>query len=337
MSATEAGDGGRAEPIDVDYEPADRGAARRAAVRRSGISTGGAMVLAAFAAAAGAAGGAVAPRVPSVDAALDRISPDPAEAAEPLAEAQAADAALDARLDQIESFVGAPLAAAAGAEAAAIGGQLITVQGAVAAIQGRLDTLPSNEQITALTGEVQALRAEVPSLQERLQRAELASRASFAVAAAAEAAQASGGFSDAHAVLAAILPNDENVAALAPLAQQGAPTRSELRARFAAMELDVIRASLQAQAGAGLWGRVQATASQWITVRRVGETDTTAGVVEQAQQRLLQDDLAGAVQQMERLRGASAQVAAPWLADARRRLEIESRIAAIRAQLAELG
>jgi hypothetical protein len=337
MSATEAGDGGRAEPIDVDYEPADRGAARRSNARRSGISTGGALVLAAFAAVAGAAGGAVAPRVPSLDAALDRIAPDPADPAAPLAEAQAADAALDARLDQLETFAGAPLAAAAGTEAAAVGGQLISVQSAVAAMQSRLDALPSNEQITTLTGEVQALRAEVPGLQERLQRAERASRASFAVAAAAEAAQASGGFSDAHAVLAAILPDDENVSALAPLAQQGAPTRSELRARFAAMELDIIRASLQAQAGAGLWGRVQATASQWVTVRRVGETDTTAGVMEQAQQRLMQDDLDGAVRQMERLRGASAQTAAPWLADARRRLEIESRIAAIRAQLAELG
>lgn len=337
MSATEAGDGGRAEPIDVDYEPAGRGAARRSHARRSGISTGGALVLAAFAAVAGAAGGAVAPRVPSLDAALDRIAPDATDLAAPSTEAQALDSALAARIDQLESFAGAPLAAAAGAEAAAVGGQLMSVQSAMAVMQSRLDALPSAEQITNLTGEVQALRAEVPGLQERLQRAELASRASFAVAAAAEAAQASGGFSDAHAVLAAILPDDDNVSALAPLAQQGAPTRSELRARFAALELDIVRASLQAQAGAGLWGRVQATASQWITVRRVGDRDTTAGVLEQVQQRLTQDDLDGAVRQMERLRGASAQTAAPWLADARRRLEIESRIAAIRAQLAELG
>jgi hypothetical protein len=133
------------------------------------------------------------------------------------------------------------------------------------------------------------------------------------------------------------MPTDPNVVALAPLAQVGAPTRIELRNRFADLELNVVRASLQAQAGAGLWGRVQATASQWITVRRVGETDTTAGVIEIAAQRLAADDLAGAVAQMDRLRGASAQAAAVWVADAKRRLEIENRLAAVRAELARLG
>jgi hypothetical protein len=60
-------------------------------------------------------------------------------------------------------------------------------------------------------------------------------------------------------------------------------------------------------------------------------------VVELASLRLAADDLAGAVAQVERLRGAAGQTAAPWLADARRRLDIENRLAAIRADLAALG
>jgi hypothetical protein len=338
MSASETGDGGRAEPIDVDYEPAERPPRRsRGPVRRNaGVSPGAALVLAAATAVAGAAGGAIAPRLPSVDAALDRVAPDAQEPAD-LAQVQATDAVFNERLARMEQYLAAPLAQTAGAEGAAVGAQFLAVQGAIASIQGRLDTLPSNEQVNALTGEVQALRAEVPGLSQRLQQAEAAARASFALAAAAEAAQASGGFAEAHAALAALLPNDDNVAALAPLAQTGAPTRIELRNRFAALEMDIVRASLQGQAGAGLWGRVQSAASQWITVRRVGQTNSTAGVVELASLRLAADDLAGAVAQVERLRGAAGQTAAPWLADARRRLDIENRLAAIRADLAALG
>ena len=294
------------------------------------------MLLAGVAALAGAAGGAVAPRLASVDAALDRVAPD-AQAPADLAQVQAADAAFNERIARIESFVGAPLAEIAGADGVPVGAQFMAVQGAIASIQGRLDVLPTNEQVSALTGEVQALRAEVPGLSQRLEQAEAAARASFALAAAAEAAQASGGFADAHAALAALMPADENVTALAPLALSGAPTRTELRNRFSGLELDIVRASLQGQAGAGLWGRVQSAASQWITVRRVGATNSTAGVVELAAERIAADDLAGAVAQVERLRGAAAQTAAPWLADARRRLEIENRLAAIRAVLAALG
>jgi hypothetical protein len=338
MSASEAGDGGRAEPIDVDYEPAERPAprSRNSARRPAGISPGAALVLAAATAVVGAAGGAIAPRLASVDAALDRVAPD-TQAPADLAQVQSADAALNERLARVEQFVAAPLAQTAGADGVAVGAQFLAVQGAIASIQGRLDTLPSNEQVNALTGEVQALRAEVPGLSQRLEQAEAAARASFALAAAAEAAQASGGFVDAHAALAALLPADENVAALAPLAQTGAPTRIELRNRFSGLDMEIVRASLQGQAGAGLWGRVQSAASQWVTVRRVGQSNSTAGVVELAAARLAADDLAGAVAQVERLRGAAAQTAAPWLADARRRLEIENRLAAVRASLATLG
>jgi hypothetical protein len=134
-----------------------------------------------------------------------------------------------------------------------------------------------------------------------------------------------------------MLPNNPDVAALAPLAQSGAPTRMELRDRFSALEVSILRAAAQSRAGAGLWGRLQAAAADWITVRRVGEGDTPAGVVERAAQRLAVDDLQGAISEASRLTGAAGQVAAPWLEQARRRLEIDVRLAAIRAELAGEG
>ncbi|MBK6704961.1 MAG: hypothetical protein IPG56_15210 [Caulobacteraceae bacterium] len=62
-------DRGRGEPIDVEYEPAYREDSGR------GIGTGTALVLALVAAGVGAAGGAVAPRIPAVQSALNKIAP----------------------------------------------------------------------------------------------------------------------------------------------------------------------------------------------------------------------------------------------------------------------
>jgi hypothetical protein len=157
------------------------------------------------------------------------------------------------------------------------------------------------------------------------------------VAAAAEASRSSGPFEQSYASLQALLPDDPNVAALAPLARTGAPTRNELRDQFDDVQLSVIRAARQAQAGAGFWGRIQAALAQWITVRRSGQGDTPDGVVERAGQRLAADDLAGSIQEMNRLSGGAAQAAAPWLENARKRLAIDTHLAAIRTELSRRG
>lgn len=342
MSAADRAEGGHAEPIDVEYEPARRerrpSGGRRGA--SGGVSFGTALLMSAAAAAFGAAGGAIAPRSPQVAAALDQIAPSDAVAGQ---EAQAGQltlsqqqAALAQRVQGLESYINTPTAEIAGADGPLVA-QVMSVQASLATVQGRLDALPTNEQIGALTGEVTQLRQTLPALETRLSAAEQAAGAAFAVAAAAEASRSSGGFQQAQAALAALLPNNPNVTALAPLAVQGAPSRMELRDRFEAMELDILRAARQAQAGSGLWGRVQAASATWITIRRQGEGDTTAGVLERAGARLAADDLAGAVNEVSRLRGAGAQAASGWLADARRRLEIESHLAAVRAELARRG
>jgi hypothetical protein len=336
MSGSDQAEGGRAEPIDVDFEPAER--PRRVRVRRTGVGMGTVMVVGLVSAAAGAAGGALAPRTPQLAAALDQIAPAPdaAAPAEAAAQAEAETAALDARLQALEQFVNQPVAEASSADAA-VGAQIIGIQSALSTVQGRLEALPSNEEIRQLTTEVASVRDALPSLTTRVATAEQAARSAVAVAAATDAARVSGSFEDSYAALVAILPQDPNVIALAPLAQTGAPTRIELRDRFEAIDLSIVRAAVRSQAAAGLWGRVQAASAEWIVVRRRGEGDTTSGIVERASARLAADDLAGAVTEVERLTGAARQVAAPWLVDARRRLEIENRLAAIRAELSRRG
>ncbi len=324
MSRTDEADRGRGEPIDVEFEPAERHYGRPS----GGIGGGTALLLAIFAAGAGAAGGAVAPRVPAVRAALDSAMPQQAAGGVETAEAAAA---LDTRLDAVEAIVNAPLAE--GASVDDPNARLFALQASLRGVEGRLSQMPSSAEVSALVAEVRRLQEELPAVAAEARAAGTAARASYAVVAAAEAARSSGPFEQAHQALVALLPNDPNVAALAPLARTGAPTRAELRDRFERIDTDIIRSAREAQAGAGFWGRIQAALAQWIIVRRSGEGDTPTGVVERASQRLAADDLAGAVQEVNRLSGAPKQVAQRWLTDAQRRLEIDQRITAIRTEL----
>jgi hypothetical protein len=319
-------DGG--EPIDVEYEPAYRDDERR------GIGGGTAIALAVVAAAVGATAGAVAPRVPAVQAALNQSFPVSAETAGAAATPEGA-AALDARLDAIETLLNTPLGVAASGEAGDAGtaARVFALQAGLRDVETRLGSMPSSTEVTALVAEVRRLQEELPAVAAEARSAATAARASYAVVAASEASRTSGPFEQAHASLAALLPNDPNVVALAPLARTGAPTRIELRDSFARLDNEIVRAARQSQAGGGFWGRIQAAMAQWIVIRRAGSGDTPEGIVERAETYLAADRLEAAIQELNRLNGAPRRVADPWINDARRRLEIDSRLGAIRQEL----
>lgn len=325
MAIDDEAERGRAEPIDVDYEPAYRDADER-----RGIGLGGAVALALIAGGVGAAGGAIAPRMPAVSAALDRAFPASAQSQGAAPEAQST-AELDRRLDTIETLINAPLATGAGGDATAA--RVFALQANLRDVESRLQQMPSSAEVSALVAEVRRLQEELPAVAAEARSAATAARASYAVVAASEAARASGPFEQAHAALVALLPDDPNVAALAPLARTGAPTRTELRDRFERLDNEIIRAANQAQAGAGFWGRIQAALSQWIVIRRAGAGDTPEGMVERAEQYLASDRLEAAIEELNKLPPAPKRVAQPWINDASRRLEIDRRIAAIRQEL----
>ena len=196
-----------------------------------------------------------------------------------------------------------------------------------------MEPMPSTAEVQALVAEVRRLQEELPAVAAEARTAATAARASYAVVAASEAARSSGPFEQAHASLAALLPNDPNVAALEPLARVGAPTRIELRDQFSRLDNEIIRSARQSQAGAGFWGRIQAAMAQWIVIRQAGAGDTPEGIVERAEQYLAADRLADAIQELNRLPAAPKRAAQAWINDAQRRLEIDTRIAAIRQEL----
>lgn len=321
------GERGRAEPIDVEYEPAYR------EQRRGGVGLGTVAVLTLVAAGVGAAGGAVAPRIPAIQSALDKLAPTSASSSTAAPSEDAA--SLDQRLDAIEAVMNAPLAVAASGEAgdAGTGARVFALQAGLRDVEARLGTMPSTAEVQALVVEVRRLQEELPAVAAEARSAATAARASYAVVAASEAARSSGPFEQAHAALAALLPNDPNVAALQPLARTGAPTRVELRDSFERLDTEIVRAARQSQAGAGFWGRIQAALAQWIVIRRAGAGDTPEGIVERAGQALDGDRLAQAIEELNSLPAAPKRVAQPWINDAQRRLEIDQRLAAIRQEL----
>lgn len=332
MSTDDEAERGRAEPIDVDFEPAERGHPHA----HGGIGPGAAVLLAVIAAGVGAAGGAVGPRLPQVRAALDRSFPQTAGAG---AATPDQDAALVQRVAVLEGIVNAPLRDSSGTPISAsdTAARVFALQAGLRDVEAQLGRMPSSDQVAQLVTEVRGLQEQVPAVAEQARTAAAAARAAFAVAAASDATSRSGPFQESYASLQALLPQDANVAALEPLSRVGAPTRAELRDRFNHIDIEIVRAAQQARAGSGFWGRIQAMLAQWIVVRRSGEGDTPAGIVDRADQRVAADDLEGAVQQLSRLTGAPRAVAQPWINDAQRRIEIDRRLAAIRTTLARGG
>lgn len=314
MSASDHG-----EPIDAEFEEPER--PQRASA--GGASLGTVIACSMIAAVGGAGMGAAASRAPALQPALDSFGPR-AEIAR-----LGDDGAVDQRLAMLESRWAQVETATGGTDGAAIAARMIELQNNVNGLQSRL----GDANLVALATQVADLQAQTDTIRKQSDSAAVAARAAFAVAAAAEAARASGPFEQAYATLETILPGDPNIIALAPLAQRGAPSRQELKEQFASMENKVVRAARISAAGAGFWGRLQAFLAQFVTVRRTGEGDTPTGMVERASARLQSDDVAGAVAEMSRLTGPAAQVAGPWIERARARLEIDARLAAIRAEL----
>jgi hypothetical protein len=341
-------DSRRGEPIDADYAPAPE---RPRGRRGVGFATVAACSTAA--ALAGGALGVIAPRT-ALGPALDALAPDTlAQLRQDQSRAAAEIAALksqvagqpvqiaqmDARLGAFESAVATPLVEAAGADnlpPATLAGRLIGLQSEVDAVEARLAQTANVQQVAALGTELETLKLRFADVAAEAGRAARAAASAYAVTAATEAARSAGPFEPAYAALSALLPDDPNVKALAPFAATGAPTFGELADEFRGLELDIVRAARIAEAGGGLTGRVQAWLANFVVVRRTDEVGTSAtDIVARTAGRMEADDLASAVNELSKLSGPPAKIAAPWLARAKARVEIDARLAALRAELAK--
>lgn len=124
---------------------------------------------------------------------------------------------------------------------------------------------------------------------------------------------------------------------LRAFASSGLATRATLTAQFDATAAAIVRADSVSGVPQDWAGRTYAFVLSLIMIRPLGERpgDDVPSLVARAQTRLEADDLDAAVAELNALRDAAADAAAPWLKQARARLQAERALAQLSAALAE--
>ena len=232
-------------------------------------------------------------------------------------------AALTARLEATEASLGA--ADRSGTLAQAGAGANFDIATRLGSLDARVNAL-ENRVARSADRDVQI------SLQERLTRLEsetsgVALRRAANVLALATLARAAGeatSFKPQLDAMAALVPADPGVSALAPFAALGVPTPSMLRARFP----EAARTALDAERGGtgnGVFGRLWAGFTGLVRIRRVGEVsgNSTAAHLARAETDMNRGDLPGAAAEIRTLTNPSAAAMAPWLKDAEARIEVD--------------
>lgn len=177
---------------------------------------------------------------------------------------------------------------------------------------------------------VEALEARVARLEADQALVARVSASGLAVVNLTAAAENPTGFGPALAAAERSLPASPDLVALRALSAQGAPTRAGLAEAFPGVAARA-RAALKAQGGGERlsgFGRAlgQLMGREPSQPRGVGPE----AALSRAEARLAAGDLAGAADALETLPTPAQAAVAPWIADARRRLEIDRRLAAVR-------
>ncbi len=204
----------------------------------------------------------------------------------------------------------------------------------------RLDAMLKalNAALDGLAPKVDEMEARLATLEAKKDDPDAAARAALGLALAnlARAAETKSPFRSELDAVASFLPNEPELTSLDAAAAAGVATRANLKERFPALVPSVFEAERRAR-GDGLWARFLANARSLVTVRRTGEIagEDTEAVIARMEERLKADDLAGAVAEGKALKGAAAEAAKPWLAEASARVETETLLRTLSARVAE--
>jgi uroporphyrinogen-III synthase len=232
--------------------------------------------------------------------------------------------ALNDRLGAIEQRMTAGQEQATG-----LSDKIVTLGSQVGALSTRVDVLADT---------VEKLQNQVATREDRRTRAATLALAVPQLEAALEAGEP---FEQALDGLRALGPDDPAVLdALKRLdaVASGVPSLPELRSSFDRVANDIVHAA-QAPDGDSLIDQAAGNLMRLVTVRPVGadvEGDSAAARVARAEAALARGDLAAAVAELEGLEGAAAAAAAPWLAEAQKRLAAQEALTALQDQATQL-
>jgi uroporphyrinogen-III synthase len=193
---------------------------------------------------------------------------------------------------------------------------------------------PSGGAGTASNGDLSAIEARLSRVEAAQGRASRAAAAAVAAAALADAASTSRPFLAELATLQRLSPSAQDLAGLKPLAESGAPTASALAAEFPEVADRAAVASREAHAQTSLFSRAGDALGALFTLRRVGDLsgDSPDAILARAERRMADGDIEAALEQLRALPPGGQRAVADWRERAMRRVEIERRIAALRAQ-----
>jgi uroporphyrinogen-III synthase len=215
-------------------------------------------------------------------------------------------------------------------------------------IQQKLAAGVNTDQLAALSAENQRLSDQVAELQKQIAalgaaRQQNAAREGVLLAAGQVALAAASGspIGPGLATVRALAGDDPRLTAaigeLDSVASRPVPSFESLAARFSAVATAALQAAQAetappAATGGPLeawWHDLVRRLSTAVTIRKVGEVagDDPAAHIARAEQRLAAHDLAGAVEALGGVTGASAQAVAGWVGDARARLALDKGLA----------
>ena len=182
-------------------------------------------------------------------------------------------------------------------------------------------------------GDAAALADRVARLEQAATRANDAAAEALAASALSAAAEGSAPFDQDLAVYGRLAPGDPDLRALAPLAAMGAPSRAALAASFPDFASAAAAAAHQPPRDADFLAKVIGRLAQVVIIRRVGPGATGVdGVLYKAQSQAAAGDLDGALATLGALPPGAATPLAKWTDAAKRRIEIDQRIAQVRAR-----
>ena len=217
-------------------------------------------------------------------------------------------------------------------------GELAGVSGRITAIETRLAALDPTGAggaiVAGLQADIAGLKSVIASLQQQAASAP-SPATTFALITLAEASNRSGPFMVEFETLRAAMPGVSEVLALEPFARSGAPTRQVLEERFAALGPAVAASAVGAKKETGFLAWVKALFSDMVKVQEAPNANsaTSTSAIERAKVKLDQGDYSGAVEELGAIAGPPVLVT-DWVTSAKKRLELESRINAVRGAAA---
>lgn len=250
---------------------------------------------------------------------LDRLAAETESLKQGLAQADAAAQTMGGKLDRLSQSL----------PPADIADQVARLDAALKAL---------DDALTRLTPRITEMESRVAALEAKKEDPDAAARAALGLALAnlARVAESASPFSHELDAVAAFLPNEPELSALGAAAARGVPTRTDLMERFPALVRAVFDAERHAK-GEGLWARFVANARSLVTIRRTGKIpgDTTEAVIARMEERLKAGDFPAALMESRALKGAAAEAAAPWIAQADARVRTDELLRTLSARVAE--